>query len=211
MLTLHRSEGGFTIVEASVAMVVMGILLGAVYGLVIRVNQDAANQVALADAQRELREAAKVIDLELRQASPDTDIGNPVQKIAWDEIEFLSYVNASSALQLHRYYLVGDCSVGCTLKRAVHPPIPASDPPAYNATPSFTMDLATGVLASATDPAFVGQVWIGGAISEIAVCDEAGPTSCDFALVEISLQTSTGRVGVPDVQIDEQVRIRNAQ
>jgi prepilin-type N-terminal cleavage/methylation domain-containing protein len=211
LLTFRRSENGFTIVEASVAMVIVGILLAAVYSLVIRVNQDAANQVALADSERTLREAASALDRELRQANPDTDKGNAVQELDWDEIRFLSYVNPSSDLQLHRYFLVGDCTIGCTLKKAVYAPIPASDPPAYNPAATFTMDLATGLLASPTAPAFVGQVWAGGATTDILSCDEAGPTKCDFALVRIALKTSTGRVGVPDVQIVEQVRIRNAQ
>ena len=93
------------------------------------------------------------IDVELRQATPDTDKGQPVQKLAWDEIQFLSYLNASADLQLHRYWLQGDCSTGCDMLKAVYAPIPASDPPAYQTTPVFTQTMASGILASPSEPA----------------------------------------------------------
>ena len=79
MLTALRSDRGFTLIEASVSMLIMGILLAAVYSVIIRVNQEAAEQVALADTQRALRNAAQVIDVELRQANADVNNGNEVQ------------------------------------------------------------------------------------------------------------------------------------
>ncbi len=212
MLTALRSDRGFTLIEASVSMLIIGILLAAVYSVIIRVEQEAAEQVALADTQRALRNAAQVIDVELRQADADVNNGNQVQELAWDEIQFLSYLNRGADLQLHRYWLQGDCTTGCDLMKAVYPLVPASDPPAYQTTPLFTSVEATGIIASASEPTFVGQVWTGGTIVDIAACDEAGGSPCDFSLVEIKLRADPTEFGaVANVEITEQVRIRNAK
>lgn len=212
MLSATRSDGGFTIIESSVAILIVGILLAGLYSVVIRVNQEATDQVALADAQQLLRDAAHDIDGELRQASADTDKGNEVQKLAWDEIQFLSYVNANSDLQLHRYWLQGDCTTGCDLNKEVFAQVPSSDPPAYQTTPLFTSTLTTGLIASPTDPAFVGQKWSSGSLSTITSCDESGTTPCDFSLVQIALRADPTPFGaVSEVVIKEQVRIRNAR
>ena len=212
MLTALRSDRGFTIIEASVAMVIMGVLLAAVYSVIIRIDQEAADQVALGDTQRALRDAAHDIDVELRQANADVNNGNQVQELSWDEIKFLSYLNANSDLQLHRYWLQGDCNSGCDLVKAVYARIPASNPPAYQTTPVFTSVQATGLLASPANPAFVGQVWSGATLVDIPSCDESGATRCDFSLVEIKLKADPETAGlVAEVEITEQVRIRNAK
>jgi type II secretory pathway pseudopilin PulG len=208
-----RSDGGFTIIEASVSVVIMGILLGAVFSVIMRVQTDATDQIQAADAQRALRDAAHDLDVELRQAIGDDGNNNPVKKLAWDEIQFTSYLNASADLQLHKYFLSGDCSTGCTLKKSVYPPIPSSDPPAYSGTATFTSDLVTDIIASPSNPAFVGQTWTSGTSpSDISACNEAGSPSCDFSLVEVSLRADPTPFGaVADVVIVEQVRIRNAR
>jgi len=212
MLMRLRSDHGFTIVEASVSVIIMGILLAAVYSVIIRVNQDATEQIHLSDTLAELRLAAHDVDVELRQATPDTPNGNPVQKLAWDEIQFLSYLNASADLQLHRYWLQGDCTTGCDLLKAVHAPIPASDPPAYKTAPEFTQTVAAGILASPAKPAFVGQAWSGASLTNIVACNEGAGLDCSFTLVEVSLRSDPTEFGaVPEVLITEQVRIRNAR
>ena len=72
--------------------------------------------------------------------------------------------------------------------------------------------MATGILASAAEPAFVGQVWSGGSITAIPSCNESGAIACDFSLVEVSLRSDPTEFGaVPEVVITEQVRIRNAR
>lgn len=211
MLTRLRSDNGFTIVEASVSVVIMGVLLAAVYSVVIRVNQDATEQVALSDALTELRNVAHDIDVELRQATDDDD-NTAVQQLAWDEIRFLSYLTASSDLALHRYWLQGDCSVGCDVLKAVYPAIPSSDPIAYSTTPAFTSTMASGILASPTNPLFVGQTWTGGVLTDITSCNEGAGADCDFALVEINLRADPTTYGaVAELTITEQVRIRNAR
>lgn len=213
MLTRFRSESGFTIVEASVSVVIMGILLGAVFSVIMRVQTDATDQIAASDAQRTLRDAAHDIDVELRQAVGDDGDNNAVKKLTWNEIQFTSYLNASADLQLHRYFLSGDCSTGCTLKKSVFPPIPSSDPPAYSGTATFTSDLVTSIIASPSSPAFVGQTWTTGTSpSNISACDEAGSPQCDFSLVEVSFRVDPTPYGaVADVVIVEQIRIRNAR
>ena len=212
MLRGLRSDDGFTIVEASVSIVIMGILLAAVYSVIIRVNQDATEQIHLSDTLGELRLVAQDIDVELRQATADTDRGSPVQLLAWNEIQFLSYLNASSDLQLHRYWLQGDCTTGCDLLKAVYARIPSSDPPAYQSTPEFTQTMATGILAAPASPLLVGQVWSGASLTTIPACDESGSIDCDFALVEVSLRSDPTEFGaVPEVVVTEQVRIRNAR
>lgn len=212
MLSALRSDRGFTMIEASISIAIMGVLLAAVYSVIIRVDQEAAEQIALADTQRALRNAAQVIDVELRQANADVNNGNEVQELAWDEIQFLSYLNGGADLQLHRYWLQGDCSAGCDLMKAVYARVPASDPPAYQATPLFTSLEISGILASTGSPAFVGQIWAGATLVDIASCDESGGSPCDFSLVEINLHADPTEFGaVAEVQITEQVRIRNAK
>ena len=212
MLNAVRSDRGFTIVESSVALVIMGILLAAMYSVIISVNQEASDQVVLADAQAALREAAHGIDVELRQATADTPKGSEVQKLAWDEIQFLSYLTAGADLQLHRYWLDGACSSGCDLKKSVYARVPASDPPAYQTTPLYTEVLAAGIIASPSEPVFVGQVWSGATLTDIAACNEGAGAACDFSLVEIKLRSDPTQFGaVAEVVITEQVRIRNAK
>lgn len=212
MLRRLRSEAGFTIVEASVSVVIMSILLGAVFSVIMRVQTDAADQISAADAQRALRDAAHDIDVELRQANADGPDANPVKLLAWDEIRFTSYLNASAGLQLHRYFLDGSCASGCTLKKSVYAPVPASDPVVYEATPLFTSTLVEDLIAAPTSPAFVGQEWVGGALNDISACDDATAARCDFSLVELSFRADPTPFGaVADVVIVEQVRIRNAR
>lgn len=213
MLRRLRSDGGFTIIEASVSVVIMSILLGAVFSVIMRVQADATDQINAADAQRTLRDAAHDIDIELRQATSDDDNANPVKKLTWKELQFTSYLNASADLQLHKYFLSGDCSTGCTLKKSVYAPVPASDPPAYSGTATFTADLVTGIIASPSNPAFVGQTWtVGTSPTDIASCDDSGSPRCSFSLVEVSLRVDPTPYGaVADVVIVEQVRIRNVR
>jgi type II secretory pathway pseudopilin PulG len=208
-----RSDGGFTIIEASVSVVIMGILLGSVFSVIMRVQTDATDQIAAADAQRALRDAAHDIDIELRQAIGDEDNANPVKKLSWNELQFTSYLSASADLQLHKYFLSGDCSTGCTLKKSVYAPVLASDPPAYSGTATFTADLVTDIIASPSSPVFVGQTWTSGTSpTDISSCDDAGSPQCDFSLVEVSLRVDPTPFGaVADVVIVEQIRIRNVR
>lgn len=213
MLRRLRSDAGFTIIEASVSVVIMSVLLGSVFSVIMRVQTDATDQIAAADAQRALRDAANDIDIELRQAIGDEDSANPVKKLGWDELQFTSYLSAGADLQLHKYFLSGDCSTGCTLKKSVYPPVPASDPPAYSSTPLFTAELVGDIIASPSKPAFVGQVWTTGTSpTDIPSCDDSGSPRCDFSLVEVSLRVDPTPFGaVADVVIVEQVRIRNVR
>ena len=212
MLTLLRTDRGMTIIESSVAVIILGVLLGAIYSIVIRVNRDAGDQVAIANTESTLREAAHGIDVELRQATADTDNGSPIQYLAWDEIQFLSYLNGGSDLHLFRYRLQGTCATGCDLEKALFAPIPSSDPPAYQSSPLFTEVQVSGILASTADPVFVGQEWVSGSLSPISNCDESSSPDCDFNLVEINLRADPNALGTDvEVVITEPVMVRNVR
>jgi prepilin-type N-terminal cleavage/methylation domain-containing protein len=64
-----RGEGGFTLVETLVAMIVFGVAIGMVYTALIKVQKYTADVQGSADANFELRQALAVIDRQVRSGN----------------------------------------------------------------------------------------------------------------------------------------------
>lgn len=65
----REREGGFTLIEALLTIVVGGIVMGAVYQLLISQSRSYGRQLELTDVHNSLRAAAALLAFEIRQAA----------------------------------------------------------------------------------------------------------------------------------------------
>jgi prepilin-type N-terminal cleavage/methylation domain-containing protein len=222
--SLHRDQRGLTLTEMTVTVMVMGIALASLSALLLGFFDDVQTQLALSDAEREVRPVIREMVVEVRQAVPPSEAATavPVLEMAWNKLVFYSdRLPLDSVPEKHTYELI-NCTNGnnggmCDLQRTVVTADVSSVPPVFtyaNNTVERQEIVLTSVLADpylTTGPLFHGVVWTGNPAvrTTVSVCD--GVVRCDFPLVIIDLRIDPSVKENPgDYEIHEEVRLRNA-
>ena len=221
---LHRDERGLTLTELSVTVMVMGIALAALSSLLLGFFGNVETQLALSDAERDVRPVIREMVVEIRQAVPPSEAANalPVLEMAWNKLTLYSdRLPLDGVPEKHSYELI-NCSDGanggtCDLQRTVIKADVSSVPPTFTFADN-TLDrqeiVLTSVLADpylTEGPLFHGVKWVGtpSARTTIASCDAV--TRCRFPLVVIDLRVDPSVKENPgNYEIHEEVRLRNA-
>lgn len=219
---LHRDQRGLTLTEMSVTVMVMGIALASLSSLMLGFFGDVQTQLALSDAEREVRPVIREMVVEVRQAVPPSEAATavPVLEMAWNKLVFYSDRLPLDGIPEQHTYLLVNCSNGdanggtCDLERTVVNADPSSVPPTFtfgSLPPERQEILLTSVLADPSEPLFHGVEWTGTppTRSTVASCDAA--SRCRFPLVVIDLRVDPSiRENPGDYEIHEEVRLRNA-
>lgn len=221
---LHRDQRGLTLSEMTVTVMVMAIALGAFASLLLGFFDNVGVQLALSDAEREVRPVIREMVVEVRQAVPPSEAATaqPVLEMAWNKLVFHSdRLPLDGVPEKHIYELV-NCTNGsdggiCDLQRTVVEADVSSVPPTFtyvDNTVERQEIVLTSVLADpylTTGPLFHGVAWVGSpaARTTVASCDPI--SRCMFPLVIIDLRVDPSVNENPgNYEVHEEVRLRNA-
>jgi prepilin-type N-terminal cleavage/methylation domain-containing protein len=95
-----RSDGGFTLVEMAIALVIFAVIAIAIYGVLVRTNQGQAMGMSEAEAQQNARAALDAILRDMRGAgwgiTPATQV--PIETASEYRITFVSDRNQNSVI-----------------------------------------------------------------------------------------------------------------
>jgi prepilin-type N-terminal cleavage/methylation domain-containing protein len=221
---LHRDQRGLTLTEMSVTVMVMGIALAAFSSLLLGFFGNVGTQLALSNAEREVRPVIREMVVEIRQAVPPSEAATalPVLEMAWNKLTFYSdRLPLDGVPEKHSYELV-NCSNGnnggeCDLQRTVIKADVSSVPPAFTYA-NNTLERQEIVLVSVLadpyltgGPLFSGVEWVGTPSTRTTVASCDAVTRCRFPLVVIDLRVDPSVKENPgDYEIHEEVRLRNA-
>ncbi len=222
--SLHRDQRGLTLTEMTVTVMVMGIALASLSALLAGFFNNVGTQLALSDAEREVRPIIREMVVEVRQAVPPSEAATalPVLEMAWNKLVFFSdRLPLDGIPEKHTYELV-NCTNGnnggtCDLQRTVVLADGSSVPPTFtysNNTVERQEIILTSVLADpylTSGPLYHGVVWSGSPAvrTTVAACDAV--SRCVFPLVVIDLRVDPSvRENPGDYEIHEEVRLRNA-
>jgi prepilin-type N-terminal cleavage/methylation domain-containing protein len=221
---LDNDQQGLTLTELAVTVMVMGIALAALMSLLMGFFNNVETQLALSDAEREVRPVIRELVIELRQSVPPSEAAAalPVVEMAWNKITFYSdRLPLDGIPEKHTYELV-NCTNGanggmCDLQKAVIKADASSVPPNFTYADN-TLDRQeiklTGVLADpylTFGPLFHGVKWTGDPVTRTELASCTAITKCSFPLVVVDLRVNPSVKENPgDYEIHEEVRLRNA-
>jgi prepilin-type N-terminal cleavage/methylation domain-containing protein len=211
---LHRDEGGFTLVELSLAMILGAIISGAMVGVFFSLSQNAADSARTAELQQTVRSMVAEIVIEIRQAQKATPNGDPIESL--DADRFVFYTDRAEIDGPERVvYERTDCSGGfCELWVRRYPAVAGTEPDWEFGTTPFEQSFLLGLVRDDA-PMFRGVEWSGDPKVEtyLASCTGQPGSQCDFPMVSLRVRanpanTSAGADAV--FEVVEQVRLRNA-
>jgi len=211
--TVSRGDGGFTLTELSVSMMVSALVLGSMASVIYGFGKATHDSGRSADLQREVRATVAAMVVELRQAEAVTPNGSPIESLEAGRIVF--YTDREETEGPERVvYERRDCSNGiCELWVSRYPAVAGSGP----AWEFAALPMEDGVLVRRvldTPAMFRGLEWAGDPLvrSYVASCDESVGSPCGFPLVAIVVQARpVGTTAAGDIffEIVEEVRLRN--
>jgi type II secretory pathway pseudopilin PulG len=180
MRRLLRSDDGFTVLEMAVSLAVTSLILATVVSVFYSFSQNAATSTKTAELHQSLRLVGAEVVLELRQAVPIDQSGNPVQELGPDSIEFTTDRAETEGPERIVYERVNCGAEGCQLRVQRFAAIPGTGPDWEFSTEAYEdAVLVEGVEASGA--VFLGYEWVGDPVEKTAV-SQCGPghRSCDF-------------------------------
>lgn len=207
-----RGDGGFSLVELSVALILSGIVVGTLVTVFFAFSQNAGDASGKAEHQAQAREAVAEMVTELRQATLADPTAGAVRRLSGDLLDFYSLpVGGGNPVRI--VYERMDCVEGrCELwVRRYASTAGENGRFVFAATPYEQSMVLTGVLAD--QPIFAGADWVGDPKAKVRVSGCTVDELCDFPLVEITLRSRPSAVseGARTVlEITEEVRLRNA-
>jgi len=206
-----RAEGGFTIVELSVAMILSAMILASLTTVLYSFSQQAGDQGRTAVLQGTSREFVADVVVELRQAVRVSPNGYPVEELEPGRIVFYSDRLEPEGPE-RVVYERRDCGADtCELWVIRYAAVPGGGPWwDHSETPLEESRVLSRV--SADQPLFAGIEWSGDPPTKVYIeyCGSVHP--CDFPLVAITFRANpiNTSAGEDDTfEVDEEVRLRN--
>jgi prepilin-type N-terminal cleavage/methylation domain-containing protein len=213
MRRLLHAEGGFTLIEMALSMAITSLILATVVSVFYSFSQNAADSTKAAELHQTLTSIGAAVVLELREAVPVDQSGNPVQELGPDRLEFTTDRAEVEGPERIVYERVNCDADGCQFRVQRFAAVPGTGPDWQFSTEAYEdAVLVEGMVASGA--VFRGFEWVGDPveITPVSQCGD-GYRSCDFPLVEVRLRAVPMPVSdgasVP-VEIVEEVRLRNA-
>jgi prepilin-type N-terminal cleavage/methylation domain-containing protein len=217
-------QRGLTLTELAVTVMVMGIALASLTSLLMGFFNNVETQLALSDAEREVRPVIRELVVEIRQAVPPSEAATalPVLEMDWNKITFYSdRLPLDGVPEKHTYELT-NCTDGanggmCDLQKTVITADVSSVPPLFTYADN-TLErqeiILTDVLADpylSGGPLFHGVKWTGNPVTRTEVASCSAVTKCRIPLIVIDLRVNPSVKENPgDYEIHEEVRLRNA-
>lgn len=210
--SMLRRDGGFTLIEASVTLILSTMVTGAMVTVFMAFSQNSGDAVSRADHQAAAREMIVDIVVEVRQAVIGHPNGQPVEMLRADTVEFYTLAHEAENPVRVRYERT-DCVEGeCELWVTRWDAVPGTGPDwEFYDEPREVNFLIAGVLNN--EPLFFGVDWQGDPKAKVTIaeCGDSLP-ACRMPIVGVTLRarplrTSEGARAA--IEINEEVRIRN--
>jgi len=209
-----RTEGGVTLVETMVAMLITTMVAAVFYTIFYQFSDDVLRQERRATTLEEVRPAVAGLIIELRQA---LDIDNDRAVLGaldndWSSLELVFYSDRfadTEGPERLRYHLTNCAANLCDLMRDVTAADAGSGPAWTYSGPAGTARIAQNVLTDGTEPLFAGASWRGGTLEMTNQCGTS--PSCQFEVLRIRLRVDPEPgEDLPVIEVYEDVRFRNA-
>jgi hypothetical protein len=207
-----RADGGFTVVELSVAMILSSLVFAAFTAVIYSFSQQAGDQGRTATLQGTSREFVADMVVELRQAVKVSPNGYPIEELDPGRIVFYSDRLEPEGPE-RIVYERRDCGAEtCELWVIRYPAVAGTGPWwEYSETPLEESRVLTRV--SADQPLFAGIEWSGDPPAKVYIEACGSVQACDFPLVAVTFRANpvNTSAGEDDTfEVDEEVRLRNA-
>ncbi|MCB2223578.1 MAG: hypothetical protein KQH83_05310 [Actinobacteria bacterium] len=205
-------EGGYTIVELSMSMILSSLIFASVVTVIYSFSQQAGDTTRSANLQGTARELVADMVVELRQAERVSPNGHPIESLTPGSLVFYSDRLETEGPE-RIVYERRDCADGiCELWVSRYPAVAGTGP-----WWDFSdVPVQTGLVLHRLpddEPLFQGADWVGEPAAKefINYCGPSGPV-CDFPLVDITFRTrpvGTSEGGDFILEVQEEVRLRN--
>jgi competence protein ComGC len=213
---LFRGDGGFTLIEMAMTVLLTSITIISVTAVVTGLLDDVSRQASIAQVEGDTRPVLEGLVVELRQAKALDDLpsSRAIEELDWDRLVFYSDRVLPHPDPERYVYELTNCSDGtsggvCDLQETIYQPEDAS-------TPFSQRIVLTGVIADpdlASGPLFSGVEWTGDPVvrTTVSSCDSGIPAQrCNATLIVIDLRVQyPSSLGFEPYPLHEEVRLRN--
>lgn len=211
----QRDERGVTLSEVMVATMITAIVSLAFYSFFFAFADDVHREERRATTLEALRPAVSELVLELRQAvdlDGDTAIITSLDS-AWDQLDLTFHSDRmadADGPERYRYYLSSCSTDTCDLYREVTLADVGSGPDYTYTSAPMVSRLLEDVLTDGPDALFVGVSWRGGYETVTTECGTSD--DCVFEVLRVRLRVDPDTLGnpLPVIELQEDVRFRNA-
>jgi hypothetical protein len=210
-----RDERGISLSEVMVATMITALVSAAFYGFFFAFADDIERQEARATTLEGIRPAVSSLVIELRQAvdlDRDTAVVERLDS-DWGSLEVVFYsdrLEDAPGPERYRYYLDGCVGNLCELMREMTLADAGTGPNWTYTGAASTTRVLTNVRTDGPEPLFSGVSWRGGTEAATLQCDTA--TTCVFEILRVRLRVDPepDKPTLPVIEIQEDVRFRNA-
>ena len=216
----RRTTGGFTTVELSMTIAILGMVIGAFYGAYNGFLRDVAFAERLGGIERETRPVVNALVIELRQATPPNSAANgqAIEFLASDKIIFYADRRPMNGPEQFAYERMNCVDGLCDLVLSMRFAEAASAYPNFTYSTAGAGDFVVTVLQRVPDTVQLFQgIQLDGIVeTEIDDCDRldslgAGIVPCRFDMVRLNVEVAPNGSGtVPsNYVVTEDVQLRN--
>jgi hypothetical protein len=196
-LRLRHAEGGFTMIELSMASFLSTIVLGAVVLIFNSVGQGAHDAELRANLQTQAREVVADLTTELRAAVPARPGAAAVESLTGSTLVFYTERYDFTGPEKISYERISCVGGYCSLRVRRYAAVATSGPNwTYQAVPFNDVVLLNRVVES--NALFYGVKWSGSPLVRTSVASCGGSTACDFPIVAVDLKASPAGVTTID-------------
>ena len=207
-----RDEGGFTLIEMSVGLILSSMIVASVVGVFYAFSQNASDSTKQAELQRTLRSVASEIVLDLRQAEAVRGNGDAVETMADGHLVLYTDRAETPGPERVRYERIACDDGNCELWVRRYAAVTGSGPDWDFAVTPFQERFLVGMVRG--DAAvFTGYEWTGDpkVKTALSACGGGGQPDCDMPLVQVRLRAMPINPGPSTLPFEvlEEVRLRN--
>jgi hypothetical protein len=196
-LRLRHAEGGFTLIELSMAAFLSSIVLGAVVLIFNSVSQGAHDAGLRADLQTQTREVVTDLSAELRAAVPARPGAAAVESLTGSTLVFYTDRYDFAGPEKISYERTSCVGGYCALRVRRYAAVSTSGPNwTYQLVPFNDVVLLDRVVGS--NALFSGVKWSGSPLARTTVASCGGATACNFPIVAVDLRASPAGVSTID-------------
>jgi hypothetical protein len=207
----RRGDGGFTLIELSMATFLCTIIFGAVVLIFNSVGQEARDTRRRADLQTQAREVITDLTAELRAAVPARSGAMAIESLTSNTLVFYTDRYGFTGPEKISYERSSCQSGYCILRVRRYAAVASSSPNwTYQTVPFADIVLLERVASTAT--LFAGVKWTGTPLTRTSVASCGGTTLCNFPMVAVDLKAAPPGVTTIDgpFGVYVEVTLRNA-
>ena len=206
---LRDDDGGFTLVELGISMILAAIVTSIMISIVVSVGRSVNDQNQRTITQQSVRNVVADLTRDLRAAIPATGGGTAVTALSADALTFTTLAADDATPEKVVVERVG-CPTDCGLRIRRYAATGSGPNWSFESTPFYDSIAIVGVDGSGA--MFTGVAWNGSPAtrSEITTCG-VGIGRCSFTIVAIVVRSTPATTSATEraFEVREEVRIRS--